>query len=133
MALSSGTRTMRTVLAAACAALLALTAGCVCPPGEAKCSDGCISLEEDVDNCGGCGFRCGGGQICRGGECLGGGPVCTSDSSCDDRRFCNGREECVAGVCRSSPPPPCDDGDPCTTERCDDASGQCISTPGACP
>lgn len=49
--------------------------------------------------------------------------ACTSDTACDDGRFCNGLEACVDGACAPGTPATCDDGNLCTTDACDDATG----------
>jgi hypothetical protein len=51
------------------------------------------------------------------------GPACTEDADCDDEDVCNGIETCTAGICAPSAPPACDDGDPCTRNQCDAATG----------
>jgi hypothetical protein len=57
-----------------------------CPPGLARCGDGCVSLEADPAHCGGCGLSCGPGGMCVGGSCV-------SVSCASPREFCDG--ECV--------------------------------------
>lgn len=73
-------------------------------------------------------------------DCDDGNP-CTSDSfdaglqrcvhtsvangtSCADNLFCNGAETCQGGSCVSGAPP-CDDGNPCTVDSCDEALNTC--------
>ncbi len=63
---------------------------------------------------------------------LGAGPVepleCRVDADCDggeDR--CLG-VRCVEGACQAARPVKCDDGDPCTADTCDPATGACRST-----
>jgi len=45
-------------------------------------------------------------------------PVCEVDADCDDGLLCNGPERCVEERCRRQPAVVCDDGDPCTADRC---------------
>ena len=57
------------------------------------------------------------------GEC--GVPV-QNGAPCGDGDPCNGGEACQDGVCISSGPVECqDDGDPCTVDTCDPATGLC--------
>lgn len=52
---------------------------------------------------------------------------CDSDADCADASACTINERCLAGACISDPLE-CDDGNPCTTDRCQAASG-CSYTP----
>ncbi len=52
-------------------------------------------------------------------------PPCTTDADCADTNFCTTNEHCVAGACVVTPVD-CDDGNPCTDDLCDCASG-CIN------
>ena len=58
--------------------------------------------------------------------------TCTSDTQCGDGRYCNGAETCNLGTstCQSGTPPVCNDGNVCTTDTCNDATG-CVYTPVA--
>ncbi len=100
------------------------------------------------------GSSCADGDVCNGeetcdgtGTCTSGTPLalddgnpCTNDlcdpasgvthaptaagTSCSDADACNGAETCDgAGACRSGTPPVVDDGNPCTTDACDPATG----------
>jgi hypothetical protein len=52
------------------------------------------------------------------------------DSRCDDGIYCNGRERCVpAHGCEPGPVVTCEDGDPCTIDRCVEATKSCTHTP----
>ena len=42
--------------------------------------------------------------------------------------MCNGDDICEMGICVSSEPLDCDDGDACTADSCDEISG-CVNTP----
>jgi hypothetical protein len=57
---------------------------------------------------------------------------CTANGDCDDGRLCNGTETCNLGTstCVAGTPPVCNDGNPCTTDGCNDATG-CTVTPSA--
>src|SRR5262249_9019669 len=52
------------------------------------------------------------------------GPPCTVDAECDDGVACNGPERCLDAVCVHTPWLTCDDGDPCTVDRCDEPAGR---------
>ncbi|MGB1015439.1 MAG: hypothetical protein ACPG4T_14985, partial [Nannocystaceae bacterium] len=58
-----------------------------CDPGESYCGSGCVDVQYDTNNCGGC------GQVCD-GECYDG--VCNSQESCD---ACTA--EVKTGACQS--------------------------------
>jgi hypothetical protein len=59
--------------------------------------------------------------------CVGGQ---TQSFECSDGTLCNGAETCSAGVCQPGvPDEPTDDGDPCTTDSCDPATGDVTHTP----
>ena len=89
---------------------------------------------------------CNGAETCQAGVCGAGtalncndANVCTADTcdpvagcrhtpvadgtSCADGTVCNGAEICQAGVCTSTTPLNCDDGNPCTTDVCLAISG----------
>ena len=57
---------------------------------------------------------------------------CVTDAQCADGDLCDGVERCVAGVCQTSPPLVCDDGDPCTIDSCNPAAG-CAHQDVSCP
>jgi len=62
---------------------------------------------------------------------LGGGIACctcTSSAGCNDGVFCDGAETCASGTCHAGSPP-CVDGDPCTTDSCNEAGGSCSFSP----
>ena len=135
-------------------------AGCMytpveCPPGEScdpadgLCKGGC-----DPELCDD-GLYCNGTETCVDGVCTPGtapdcddGVDCTddicdedidacvntpNDGTCDDADVCNGSETCdpIDG-CQPGDPLICEDGDLCTTDSCDPATG-CIFTPVECP
>lgn len=77
------------------------------------CGAGCVDPRHDGANCGGCGVRCGPGQLCANGTC---GLVCASGTNacgpaCVDRsvdvlncgacgNVCNPGERCLGGSCQ---------------------------------
>ncbi|MCC6767029.1 MAG: DNRLRE domain-containing protein, partial [Deltaproteobacteria bacterium] len=52
-------------------------------------------------------------------------PPCSTNADCADANFCTTNEQCIAGACVVTPVS-CDDGDPCTDDICDCASG-CVN------
>ncbi len=56
---------------------------------------------------------------------------CFSDADCSNGLFCDGAETCdvTTGQCHSAPPFSCDDGNPCTSDSCDEAADTCRHTP----
>ncbi len=113
--------------------------GCAHVPNAASCNDGDVCTVADI---------CDGGE-CAGGaalECVDGDP-CTADScdpllgcqfapleggACDDANACTTGDHCVQGQCVYDGLADCDDGDPCTTDACNPATG-CIHTLNAAP
>ncbi|MBI5116585.1 exo-alpha-sialidase [Candidatus Poribacteria bacterium] len=50
---------------------------------------------------------------------------------CDNGLFCDGVETCGGALaCQQGAPPNCSDGDPCTTDTCDESADQCAHEPG---
>ncbi len=91
---------------------LALPVGCV---ADAECDDA-ISCTTDT---------------CLAGACR----HTPQDDACSDGDTCNGAERCdLQADCMPGAPVACpDDGNPCTSDICDPASGSCgMPTPGAC-
>ncbi len=124
------------LLAGACRAGTCTPSGCVSTPANdgAGCDDGLFCTEATT---------------CADGACAGGvsricddGDACTSDScdeasdTCDvgpvpDGTPCQGADycsisfACQAGACTGATPRPCDDGNPCTADSCDETGDQC--------
>ena len=84
----------------------------VCPNMDPGCNDACGGTQCGPD---GCGVPC--------GDC----------AALEDGDACNGTLACVAGACllREGSVPDCDDGDLCTLDACDPASGDCAHSPTA--
>lgn len=87
-----------------------LDAATTCEAGEVPCTDGCVRVAEDSNNCGSCGNVCPEGSSCAIGRCdcfaplLGCGGVCLDPrtdtancGTCGNR--CAGTELCVDGEC----------------------------------
>ncbi|HJW70275.1 MAG TPA: myxococcus cysteine-rich repeat containing protein [Candidatus Binatia bacterium] len=81
--------------------------------------------------------RCGNGNVDPGEECDDGNTVagdCCSPTcqlepdgqACDDGRFCTLDSACSQGVCVGGTTRSCADADPCTADRCDEPSAQCV-------
>src|SRR5262249_15613063 len=97
---------------------------------DSMCGDG---MDCTIDHCG-VGNVCTHTDTCTGGlHCTATGCAmmmagsCSSDPECDDHDACNGMESCLLGthMCVSGRAMNCDDGDSCTTDGCDSASGHC--------
>ncbi len=57
------------------------------------------------------------------------GVACVADADCQDGLICNGAERCLNGTCRAAPRPLCDDGNSCTEDQCEEATGLCTYVP----
>ena len=92
--------------------LCALASRLPCPFEHLECGGACISIVDDVDNCGGCGVTCESGDPCMGGACgcaIEGYSGCDgeycADLSGDERNCggcgieCSGGEACATGTC----------------------------------
>jgi hypothetical protein len=111
-----------------------MTGQCVHTPNTAPCDDG---------------NACTSGDVCGGGSC-GGAPVdcddtnvCTDDSCdpatgchheantapCSDGDPCTTGDTCAAKACGAGDPVLCNDGNVCTDDSCDPATGMCIHAP----
>ncbi len=111
--------------------------------------DSTCTTDADCDD----GLSCSGVETCVNGSCVAGDPIscddgveCTvdtcdeltscvntpDDSACSDGSLCTGVETCdpLSG-CQPGTPLDCDDGDLCTTDGCDPATG-CTATPVDC-
>lgn len=97
------------------------------------------------------------GTVCGAGSCGGGSEtecddknVCTTDScdskagscayvpvadatKCDDGDSCTSGDACKGGECAGGGAPVCDDGNVCTVDKCDPASGKCSFGPNKAP
>ncbi len=78
-----------------------------CGLGEVRCEGRCVRPDREPDHCGGCGQRCGSGQVCAAGTCADRceGPLAACAGLCVDLRndpdHCGGcRRSCASGLCR---------------------------------
>ncbi|GMV40584.1 MAG: hypothetical protein AMXMBFR64_23000 [Myxococcales bacterium] len=142
----------------ACKAGKCASAGALdCDDGNPCTTDGCSAATgcTHANNEGPCtdGNACSEGDHCQDGACVPGeadlcddGNPCTTDScdagtcvhdpiaagACSDGDACTTLDECQDGVCVGGPAPVCDDGEPCTDDACNSATG-CTYTPNANP
>jgi len=85
--------------------------GASCGKGEAYCSEKCVNINDDRDNCGQCGHNCASGKTCQGGvckSCPAGTTFCgdecvdlqSSDENCGAcGNECIGIGKCTGGEC----------------------------------
>ncbi len=102
-------------------------------PNGASCSDGNACTQSDSCVSGACSggspVACTAPDACHmAGTCDTSTGVCSSapkpdGAACDDGTVCNGREICTTGTCTASTAPVIDDGNPCTADACDAATG----------
>ena len=98
------------------------------------CEDGDACTLKDLCNSGKCiagiGKECVDSQQCTVDGCDAKTGKCKflplSDGDCDDGNLCTLNDKCLLGKCKAGTPPPCGDGNPCTTDNCDPASGKCV-------
>ncbi|MBW1809229.1 MAG: proprotein convertase P-domain-containing protein [Deltaproteobacteria bacterium] len=130
---------------------------CVCAEGyHNEGRTNCVADERPCE--GADGEPCDDGQFCTtddrciGGVCTGfpndcdDGNSCTVDicnevddvcvntaapdnTPCDDGQYCTLSEFCTGGICADGSPRNCSDGNPCTTDSCDEDGDACASAP----
>jgi hypothetical protein len=123
-----------------------------CPGGLSNCGNGCVDPQANATHCGACNSGCPSGTVCDLGQCVAdlasGGPGCGGGrmecdrachdpmasifhcgecgKGCSDKSICTA-DSCSAGECKNlSGAVNCDDGNPCTDEKCDAKLG-CVS------
>jgi hypothetical protein len=93
-------------------------------------------FDTDPNNCGECFNVCNDDDLCTTDTCVDGECVFTSSVSSDDGNVCTD-DSCdpATGECINTPVPRrgCDDGDACTIRDVCDSDGNCAGTPIACP
>ena len=98
-------------------------------PNGAACSDGNACTTTDACTNGACvagpAADCNDNNVCTDDSCdpAVGCRHSNNTASCDDGDVCNGTGVCQDGACAGTPPPNCDDGNPCTTDSCDPVLG----------
>ena len=75
-----------------------------CTPGTATCDDGNLCTDDTCDGAAGCKHL-------------------DNDRPCDDGNACTYSDRCYKGSCLDGPPNECNDGNPCTDDACDAATG----------
>ncbi len=86
--------------------------GCFFPDSSASCDDGNVCTDDSCDPATGCHHV-------------------DNTLPCSDGSACTAGDTCGGGVCHSGPVIVCDDGNPCTSDACNPASG-CVFTPLNC-
>jgi N-acetylneuraminic acid mutarotase len=102
--------------------------------GSAMCDDGNFCTDDSCNQAGACistfntrpcddGDACTIGDVCGNGSCHG---TPSSGNACNDGNACTTNDTCHAGTCTGGALRICDDGDYCTDDSCDPATG-CIA------
>ena len=102
--------------------------GDACTLADACDADGaCAGLPMDCDDLNDCTLdTCDAGT----GECT----YVNVAVACDDGDPCTAGDTCAGGACQPGPDTPdCDDGNDCTDDACDSATGGCVHTPSTAP
>lgn len=108
--------------------------GCTHEPLEAACDDGNACTGSDAclnGSCAGRPVNCADANPCTEDGCDP-GSGCThvnASGACEDGDLCTAGETCQDGQCRGGAATPCDDGNPCTQDSCDPATGSCVFKP----
>ncbi|MSQ82434.1 MAG: hypothetical protein EXR77_05875 [Myxococcales bacterium] len=117
------------------------------PCTNEECANNVCSAVANADPCDD-GNPCSQKDVCKDKQCGGGEAIkcddkndCTDDlcdkatgickftnntTTCSDDSACTSKDGCQGGVCVGTPIP-CDDGNQCTLDACDDATGKCAS------
>ncbi len=106
--------------------------GCLYQPSPGVCDDNdpctvqdtcavskCIGQTKDCDDSKPCSV-----DDCKGGNCTHDDSA-SEDTACEDGNACTLGDRCQGGVCETGVTIDCSDGNPCTTDSCDSASGFC--------
>lgn len=112
---------------------------CRSVPGPCDDGDPC-TVDLCDDEAGRCVFSplpCDDGNACTRDFCDSEAGGCQSapepdGSPCDDQSLCTELDACLRGACAGVPLVSCDDGDPCTLDGCDPATGACLTLPLGC-
>ncbi len=112
---------------------------CVVAFVDQPCNDGDACSSGDLCNggvCGGTENACDDGNPCTTDLCLGAGKGCShalAKGPCDDGSACTTGDVCTVGICKGQGVLTCDDGNPCSADKCDPNLG-CThaASKGAC-
>jgi hypothetical protein len=110
--------------------------GCAFEPRDSQCEDGAACSVDHCDPLAGCisnadDGACDDGNICTKPSCVisEGCDYAPVDVACEDGDLCTAGDSCIDGVCSPGIVADCDDGNPCTSDVCDSATGACATTP----
>jgi len=116
------------------------TGECTWPLKDSGCDDGVPCTEDLCDPAGGCKHlpkdaACDDGEPCSQGICdpLEGCVQTILTGACDDGDLCTVGDLCQDGVCGGGAPKTCQDGNPCTDDLCESATGACVFIANAAP
>lgn len=96
-----------------------------CDDGSACTTDSC---DKATGKCTNAVVNCSDGNACTTDGCDKGNGKCQflpAAGSCSDGNACTAGDTCVASVCKAGAAKVCDDLNPCTSDSCSPASGQC--------
>ncbi|MEZ4266339.1 MAG: hypothetical protein R3F39_08160 [Myxococcota bacterium] len=120
----------------ACTEDLCTLDGCVFQPRDSRCEDGAACSDDVCDPVAGCltstdDAACDDGNVCTQDSCVAGAgcSYAAVGGACEDGDLCTVGDACVDGACSSGPAVDCDDGNPCTSEACAPATGDCEGGP----
>ncbi|MBM4397982.1 MAG: DNRLRE domain-containing protein, partial [Deltaproteobacteria bacterium] len=114
-----------------CSGGMAGTGACTCYDGFAgDACDACAAGFFAYPDCTNC-PQCGDGNVCTDDSCdiVTGCVNAFNTAACDDDNACTLEDTCSGGECLGQVVDCIDDGDPCTEESCDPATGLCSSAP----
>ena len=124
-----------TVCPEGCLAGACVSEACEVLGAGSPCDDGFICTTDDVcaanNTCEGVPVDCSGSDNdCNDAACDPGTGECaqtavTDGALCEDGDICSVNDTCLAGVCTGGNDKDCSDGNPCTNDSCDPATGDC--------
>src|SRR4029077_8293631 len=98
--------------------LVTCPSGKVCDPATGNCVVKPCSTNANCDDGNPCTI-----DTCSSGTCTSVAGPNGPTPGCNATSFCHGTQTCQAGICTPGTPPSCDDGNPCTNDRCDPVQG----------
>jgi len=108
--------------------------GCTYTPNTAGCDDGNLCTKSDKCTDGQCkageAVVCDDKNLCTNDSCspLNGCVFLPNEAPCSDNNVCTVGDKCANASCAAGPALDCDDGNACTTDSCQPATG-CVHTP----